>query len=331
LKRRSAGNSPNASFRTATTSIDKPARIDRQGDQPHRPASGYRGRFAPSPTGPLHFGSLVTATASYLQALSAGGEWLLRIEDIDPPREMPGAADQIIETLGTHGFEWSGAITFQSRHRARFEAVTNSLLERELAFPCTCSRRQVRALATTGALGPVYPGTCRQRRLTSTEPPYAIRLRTPGHPIAFDDRLRGRVESTLERDIGDFIIRRADGLVAYSLAVVVDDHDQGISDVVRGDDLLDFTPAQIYLQQTLGFNPPTYLHVPVAVDQAGEKLSKQTGAKPVNAATPADNLHRCLEFLGQAPPEGIRAAPVAEIWSWAQSNWRLAPLTRRVN
>lgn len=242
---------------------------------------------------------------------------------------MPGAADQIIETLRAHGFQWTGEIIYQSRHLDRFEAVVNSLLDQNLAFTCTCSRRQVRATAQTGSLGPVYPGTCRERRLAEPAQPHAIRLRTSGRAITFDDRLRGRVECVVERDIGDFIIRRADGLIAYTLAVVVDDHDQGISEIIRGDDLLDFTPAQIYLQQALDFDTPAYGHVPVAVNPTGEKLSKQTGATPVDNATPAKNLYRCLEFLGQAPPAKLSAAPVAEIWSWARSNWQLAPLTRR--
>lgn len=287
---------------------------------------GYRGRFAPSPTGPLHFGSLVTAVASYLQALVAGGEWLLRIEDIDPPREPAGAAEQIIDSLTVHGFRWSGDILFQRHNLQRFAAVAESLLERCLAFACTCSRKKVRETAKTGPVGPIYPGTCRNKTFDG-KIPYAIRLRTANQHVSFEDRLQGQVDCSLDKDIGDFVIRRKDGLIAYSLAVVLDDHDQGITEIVRGIDLLHFTPAQIHLQRVLGLKTPTYMHVPIAVTPGGDKLSKQTGAPALDNQTPVKNLFRCLAALHQQPPSALRTASLEAIWSWAGENWCPEKLT----
>lgn len=281
----------------------------------------YRGRFAPSPTGPLHFGSLVAAVASYLQALVADGEWLLRIEDIDPPREVDGAAEQIVESLTAHGFKWSGEPLYQRHNLDDFDAVTRSLLDRDLAYACICSRERIRQTARIGTVGPIYPGTCRDE-VVGTQTPHAIRVRTNGQRVSFGDRLQGRIDCELDKDIGDFIIRRKDGLIAYSLAVALDDHNQGITEIVRGVDLLDFTPAQIYLQHLLGLRTPAYMHVPIAVTDNGDKLSKQTGARPLNNRQPAENLFHCLKFLSQAPPPELRGASVAAIWSWARENWR---------
>jgi len=249
------------------------------GDKQTRPQ--YRGRFAPSPTGPLHFGSLVAAVVSYLQALVAGGEWLLRIEDIDPPREPAGAAEQIIDALSVHGFRWSGDILFQRHNLQRFEAVAESLFQRGLAFACTCSRETVRATARTGPVGPIYPGTCRDKTFDSKKS-HAIRMRTANQHVSFEDRLQGHIDCSLDKDIGDFIIRRKDGLIAYSLAVVLDDHDQGITEIVRGIDLLQFTPAQIHLQRVLGLNTPAYMHVPIAVTQnsANRQVRRHWTIKP---------------------------------------------------
>jgi glutamyl-Q tRNA(Asp) synthetase len=248
---------------------------------------------------------------------------LLRIEDIDPPREQPGAADRIIETLRRHGFQWSGDIFYQGRNLDHFEKIVRFLLEKDLAFPCRCSRRQVRsAAARTGSLGPVYPGTCRDQGGLADTADNTIRLRSSDEEICFRDAVHGPVACAIGECIGDIVIRRRGGLIAYSLAVVVDDHDQGITEIVRGDDLLDFTPAQIYLQRTLGFDTPAYMHVPVAVNPAGDKLSKQTGAEPVDDSRPGENLHRCLEFLKQSPPPTLRSASTSEIWDWAGANWR---------
>lgn len=301
------------------------------GGDKRRPDPAYRGRFAPSPTGPLHFGSLITATASYLQALSAGGEWLLRIEDIDPPREQPGAAAEIIATLSAHKFQWTGPVQHQSTHQSRFEAILKSMLDSDLAFRCTCSRKQVRAQARIGRIGPVYPGTCRTRQLNSDTENTAIRLRTGEHAITFEDRVYGRIDCSIGDEIGDFVIRRADGLIAYALAVVIDDFDQGVTEVVRGGDLLDFTPAQIFLQQILGFNTPAYMHVPVAVNINGKKLSKQTGATPVDDSRPSENLVACLKYLRQDPPATLSSAPPDDIWAWARAHWAPEQLKNRVN
>jgi glutamyl-Q tRNA(Asp) synthetase len=255
--------------------------------------------------------------------MAAGGEWLLRIEDIDPPREMPTATERILATLQAHGFEWTGAVQYQSKSQSQFDTALTMLLDKDLVFRCACSRKQVRAKATlTGAIGPIYPGTCRNAQLTEEGgAKLAIRVRATKTKIAFDDVLYGRLECAIASQIGDFIIRRADGLVAYVLAVVVDDHRQGITEVVRGADLLNFTPAQIFLQRILGLDTPKYLHIPVAVNRSGVKLSKQTGAVPVDDTKPAENLVRCLEFLNQNPPTSLVSEPPIEIWKWAQTNW----------
>ena len=254
----------------------------------------YTGRFAPSPTGPLHMGSLIAAAASWLDARAAGGRWLVRIEDLDRARCMPGAADAILRTLERLGLQWDGEVLYQSRRLERYRAAFAELASH--TYWCGCTRREIAdsslGLAADGAH--IYPGTCR----ASTARKRALRVRTTMEPIAFVDRVQGRCEQVLERDIGDFVLYRADGLFAYQLAVVVDDAAQGITDVVRGADLLDSTPRQIYLQRLLGLPTPRYLHVPVALDAAGEKLSKQSAAAPIEADAHA--LRQALRFLGQA-------------------------------
>jgi len=285
----------------------------------------YRGRFAPSPTGPLHFGSLVAAVASYLQAHSKGGQWLLRIEDLDPPRELPGMAEDIVHTLLQHGFKPSEPVLRQSERLKLYEAVVDELLERGIAYPCSCTRREIRAHASPGRMGPIYPGTCRQRT-THSRKARAVRVRTDSSRIKFSDALQGSNTCRLEPEAGDYLIRRGDGLIAYHLAVVVDDHAQGITEVVRGTDLLDSTPAQIHLQQILGLDTPAYMHFPVAVNHRGVKLSKQTGALPIASQNPAANLLSCLRFLRQDPPEGLESQPLQTIWDWAIGQWRPARL-----
>jgi glutamyl-Q tRNA(Asp) synthetase len=258
----------------------------------------YVGRFAPSPTGPLHFGSLVAALASYMEARAAKGKWLLRMEDLDRPREQPGAADQILRALERLGFEWDGPVLWQSARLERYRAVLEDLQRRGFAYPCGCSRKELEdsTLAIDGAK--VYPGTCRHG-LAPGKRPRAVRLRTHAAPIAFADRIQGVIEQRVEREVGDFVLRRADGVIAYQLAVVVDDHDQGVTDVVRGADLLDSTARQIHLQRILGARTPRYAHVPVAIDAAGQKLSKQTSATPIDLANPGRELARARRFLGQ--------------------------------
>ena len=287
----------------------------------------YRGRFAPSPTGPLHFGSLVAAVASFLDAKASGGEWLLRIEDVDSPRTVPGAADAILGTLEACGMDWDGAIAYQSTRSDAYEATIMRLRERGVVYACACSRREIADSGLTGIEGPVYPGTCRAG-IPPGKTARALRVDTRGADVVLDDLLQGRIAQQLERDIGDFVLRRADGLFAYQLAVVVDDADQGITHVVRGADLLDSTPRQIYLQQLLGFAMPRYAHLPVAVNAQGQKLSKQTLAPSIDERHPVPALVAVLRFLGQEPPDGLVAAPVADLWQWALEHWRIERVPR---
>lgn len=258
----------------------------------------YVGRFAPSPTGPLHFGSLVAALASYLAARAAKGKWLLRMEDLDKARAQPGAADDILRTLERLGFEWHPPVLVQSARLERYRAALDELTRRGLAYPCSCTRKELEdsALAIDGAR--VYPGTCRHG-LASGKAARALRLRTHGVPIGFADAVQGWIEQRVEQEVGDFVLLRADGIFAYQLAVVVDDMDQGVTDVVRGADLLDSTARQIHLQRLLGARAPRYAHVPVALNAAGEKLSKQTGARPLDLSDPQAELARARQFLGQ--------------------------------
>jgi glutamyl-Q tRNA(Asp) synthetase len=259
----------------------------------------YVGRFAPSPTGPLHFGSLVTALASYLDARSAGGKWLLRMEDLDKPREPPGAADDVLRALDKLGLEWDGPVLYQSARLERYRAVLDDLARRGFAYPCACTRRELEdsALAIDGSR--IYPGTCR-RGLAPGKHARSVRVCTHGAPIGFADAVQGWLEQRVAPEVGDFVLLRADGILAYQLAVVVDDLDQGVTDVVRGADLLDSTARQIHLQRLLGARTPRYAHVPVAVNASGEKLSKQAGARALDLANPQAELARARRFLGQA-------------------------------
>lgn len=283
--------------------------------------SGYRGRFAPSPTGPLHFGSLVAAVASYLDAKSRGGEWLVRIEDLDPSRVVRGAADDILGTLAACGMCWDCAIVYQSTRSDAYRAALHRLRALGLVYPCACSRREIADSAVGGIEGPVYPGSCRAG-LAAGKAARAWRINTLGARIEFDDAIQGRVQQNLEADIGDFVLYRADHTYVYQLAVVIDDAEQGITDIVRGADLLGSTPRQIYLQRLLDLPTPRYCHVPVAVNAAGEKLSKQTLAAPINAAQPLPALMAALRFLGQQPPDDLARADVAALWQWAIADWR---------
>jgi glutamyl-Q tRNA(Asp) synthetase len=283
----------------------------------------YRGRFAPSPTGPLHFGSLIAAMASYCDARAVNGEWLVRIEDVDEPRSRERAATAILATLERYGFQWDGETVRQRERIALYEAALARLTARGEAYPCGCTRRELEL----SAIGPggerVYPGTCRSGVPLGREA-RAWRLLVTDEPIGFRDRLQGWVEQRLEREIGDFIVKRADGMFAYQLAVVVDDAAQGITHVVRGADLLASTPRQIWLQRALGLPTPAYLHHPVAILGSGDKLSKQTGA----VALPADPLPSLLQawsFLGQQEPPGVIPS-AAEFWRWALRNWTTARL-----
>lgn len=298
----------------------------------HPASVRYRGRFAPSPTGPLHFGSLIAAVASYLDARRAGGEWLVRIEDLDPPREDPGSADQIVTALRVLGFEWNESIVRQSARTHLYEAALDRLLAAGQAFECSCSRAEIAAAVGPPADGDElrYPGWCRNGT-RAPDRPVAIRFRTPSGIVAFEDAIQGRMQIDAAAEIGDFVIRRRDGLFAYQLAVVVDDAAQAMTHVVRGADLLHSTPRQILLQRALGLATPTYAHVPVATDQNGVKLSKSAGAAAIALERPADELWRALRFLRQEPPSELRQAGLATMWEWAIGHWTPAPLCRGDN
>ena len=271
----------------------------------------YVGRFAPSPTGPLHFGSLVAALASWLDARAAGGRWLVRIEDLDAPRSRAEAADEILRTLERLGLGWDGPVVYQSARAAHYRRALAALEKH--TYWCGCTRREIAdsalGLAADGAQ--IYPGTCRTG-IAPGKVPRALRLRTPGEHISYTDRVQGQQAQRLDLAIGDFVLLRADGQFAYQLAVVVDDADQGVTDVVRGADLLGSTPRQILLQRLFGYPTPRYLHVPAAVNAAGEKLSKQTGAPAIDTERRDETLRRALAFLGQA--ETADLAQAARDW-----------------
>jgi len=292
-----------------------------------------RGRFAPSPTGPLHSGSLIAALGSFLEARRQGGAWLLRIEDVDTPRTAPGATTAILRALERYGLHWDGSVVYQSQRTAHYQAALDALLKAGLAYPCTCTRRELAGCprGRDGAL--IYPGTCRAGPCRPDRP-QALRLRTTSALIQFHDAIQGEYGQRLAREVGDFVLRRADGLFTYQLAVVVDDAAQGVTQVVRGADLLDSTPRQIVLQRLLGVPTPDYAHLPVAVDARGDKLSKQTGAPPLDERHPGPVLWAALRFLGQQPPAELAGEPVATIIAWAVAHWNLAavaPHTRMID
>jgi glutamyl-Q tRNA(Asp) synthetase len=288
----------------------------------------YRGRFAPSPTGPLHFGSLIASVASFADARAASGTWLVRMEDVDRPREVPGSARQILDTLTAFGLEWDGAVLYQSTRADAYEEGLTRLAELALTYPCGCSRSQVAAAGRLGAEGPIYPGTCRSG-LPPGGPPRAVRLRTEGPEIRFRDRIQGTQTQVVAESVGDFVVRRADGIHAYHLAVVLDDAWQGISQVVRGADLLASTPRQILLQQALGLPTPAYAHIPLALGPDGRKLSKSLASAPVDPADPLPALHRAWAFLGQTPL-GSAGSP-RYFWSQAIPRWRIDRVPPRLS
>ena len=278
------------------------------------PTTQYIGRFAPTPSGYLHFGSLVAAVASYLDARSVGGKWLVRMEDLDPPREMPGAQAAILETLERYGFEWDGPVERQSDRHAAYSAQVEQWLRSGLAYACTCSRKQLE-----GSNG-IYPGTCRDAQ-HDWHGDVAIRIRVPELDYRFTDRLQGEFHQHLGREVGDFIIRRRDGLFAYQLAVVLDDAWQGVTDIVRGADLLDNTPRQLYLQELLGIAAPRYLHVPLIIQPDGHKLGKSYRSPPLEAAQASPLLVRALKALGQNPPAGLAQSAPGDVLTWGIRHW----------
>ncbi len=279
------------------------------------------GRFAPTPSGPLHFGSLVSALASYCQAKSQQGQWLIRIEDVDTPRVVDGSALQILNHLELFGFEWDGEIIYQSDQFEHYEAAVRQLLEQGNAFYCHCSRRNLRqANARSGPLGLIYPGTCRTGELDKQN--HSIRINTESAGIIdYTDLLLGQVKISLPEQIGDFVIRRADKIFAYHLAVVMDDELQGINQVVRGADLLEATCVHLYLQHLLGFRPPEYLHVPLVLNDKGDKLSKQTGATALDTSQAAALLIDALRVLGQPIEQGLEGESASEVVEQAVRSW----------
>jgi glutamyl-Q tRNA(Asp) synthetase len=287
----------------------------------------YRGRFAPTPSGPLHFGSMVAAIGSFLDARAHGGSWGVRIDDLDPPRVAPGATDAILRCLEAFALHWDGPIVYQSRRSDAYHAALHRLRALGVVFACACGRKEISEAGIAGLEGVVYPGTCRDG-LPAGRAARSQRLRVRDETIAFDDALQGRVEQNLAREIGDFVLYRADHVFSYHLACAVDDAEAGISHVVRGADLADSTPRQIYLQRLLALPTPAYLHLPVALDDAGEKLSKQTLAQPVDPSHPSEIIGAVLRFLGLPLPRARYGAPPVDCLAWAVAHWRRDALPR---
>ncbi len=283
----------------------------------------YIGRFAPSPTGPLHFGSLLAAVASYCDARFNQGRWLLRLEDVDRPREIAGAAQTILQQLTAFGFEWDGDIWRQSERNSFYEAALKTLQNQQLIYPCTCTRKEIADSSNiVGIDGFVYPKTCLNHAIKPNTA-CALRVRVDESEITFQDIIQGKITHKLQNQVGDFVLKRADGYFTYQLAVVVDDAAQGVTHVVRGADLLNSTPRQIYLQQRLNLPTPHYAHIPIARNAAGEKLSKQTLAKPIDNALIGQQIWQALNVLGQQPPEELKFNSVQETWLWAIKHWQL--------
>ncbi len=290
--------------------------------------SAYIGRFAPSPTGPLHFGSLACALASYLDARHHQGQWLVRIEDIDPPREIPGSTTTILKQLESHGLLWDGDLLYQSQRSEAYNAALVQLQNNGLTFSCDCNRQRV------AELGGIYDGHCRQRQVGSGS---ATRLRLPEDNndsiIAFDDLVMGDFRQSLANEVGDFVIKRRDGLFSYQLAVTVDDQFQNISHIIRGADLLSSTPRQLYLQRCLGASAEQIAaiqlgHLPLAVNSEGQKLSKQNHAPALIPGDESSNLWLALDWLQQSPPVGLQTEPKETILSWAIANWSMASIPK---
>ena len=287
------------------------------------PASAYRGRFAPSPTGLLHAGSLTTAVGSYLHARSQGGQWLLRIEDLDPPREMPGAADAILRTLEALGFTWDGPVIWQSQRLTAYQDALDALIASGHAYPCACTRREIALAGHPGVDGVVYPGTCRNG-LAAGKTGRAWRLHVPAGEVMFMDGHYGAQRQDVAHQVGDYVLKRADGLFAYQLAVVIDDAEQGVTHVVRGEDLADNTPRQILLQRALGVPTPRYLHTPLVLAADGQKLSKQNGAQALDLTDPTAALTQAASTLDlPLPSDGATLADMLAEWTaeWA-ARWR---------
>jgi glutamyl-Q tRNA(Asp) synthetase len=282
----------------------------------------YVGRFAPSPTGPLHFGSLVAAVASWLDARAAGGRWLVRMEDLDRPRCEAGAADAILRQLEAYGLPWDGAVLYQTQRDDAYAEALATLQAIGAVYPCACTRSQLAQAPRNHEGEIIYPGTCRNG-LPAGAVARAWRVRVPDLNTRFNDRIQGELQQNLAHEVGDFIVKRADGLFAYQLAVVVDDAFQGISHVVRGADLLWNTPRQVYLQGLLGLPTPLYAHVPLVTNAAGQKLSKQTLAPALPEPGRRAALALALAALGHAPPADLLGAGASELLAWAVAHWQI--------
>ncbi|SEG80395.1 tRNA glutamyl-Q(34) synthetase GluQRS [Marinobacterium lutimaris] len=283
------------------------------------------GRFAPSPTGPLHFGSLLAALASYLDIRAQGGTWLVRIEDLDPPREVPGASDLILKTLDRFGLHWDAEVVYQSQRHALYHSALEQLLRDGLAYHCQCSRKQL----TQRHAQQSYDGYCRSHP-PSSDATTSVRAIYPDTALSFDDRIQGERVYPADPGRGDFVIFRRDGFFAYQLAVIIDDQEQGIDQVVRGADLIDETPRQMVLQQHLGYRQPSYAHIPVLTNAEGQKLSKQTFAKPLSLDSDEirRQLLRALNLLGHPVPDELQTGSHAEILAWAVQHWSMAQVPR---
>jgi glutamyl-Q tRNA(Asp) synthetase len=282
------------------------------------PTHRYRGRFAPSPTGPLHIGSIIAAVASYLDARAVDGIWLVRMEDLDPPREQPGAADDILRTLESLGLHWDEHITYQSQRLDAYRTALEQLKRQGLIFACQCSRQEL-------ADSLIYPGTCLQH-IPRPDVVTALRCRVPDEIFSFEDRLQGHYRQNLAHEVGDFVLQRKDGYFAYQLAVVVDDGWQRITDIVRGMDLLDSTPRQLYLQRKLSLPAPRYAHIPVIINALGQKLGKQQHAAAIDARRPGQTLVAALKYLQQQPDPALAHENAATVLQWASAHWRPAAL-----
>ena len=285
--------------------------------------SGPCGRFAPTPSGPLHLGSLLAAAGSYLNVRHSGGRWFLRIEDLDRNRVIPGVADQMLRVLESFGFEWDGIVEFQSNRIYIYEQALQALRAAGRCYPCRCSRSRIALQESEPGEELVYPGTCRNVP-DAAQGPHALRFRTEALDVEVSlvDRLQGLVVEDCHRKAGDFVIKRRDGFIAYHLAVVVDDELQGVTEVTRGCDLLSSTPRQILLQRALGYRTPTYAHLPLLTEADGRKLAKSRRAVPLDPASAGPALWQVLGWLRQEPPTELAAAAVGEIWAWALPNWR---------
>ena len=285
----------------------------------------YVGRFAPSPTGSLHFGSLLAAVASYLQAKKNQGKWLVRIEDLDPPREIQGSASDILKQLEQHGLTWDDSVFYQSDQIDHYHDVLQSLRTKNLVYNCTCTRQRISELSG------IYDGKCSQQNLPKIDASsrFSINrgLKAISHnsdELGFTDSVMGEFHQSLNNDVGDFVVLRRDGLISYQLAVVIDDYHQGITEIVRGFDLLDSTPRQILLQKCLNHSTPNYVHIPLALNSLGQKLSKQHFAKALMVGNESEQLWLALDWLKQNPPIELRQSSTGEILAWATAHWNLS-------